>query len=80
MKNVIAPRAESLAMPGHAHYKNLVIEKRPSEMVAVLFLELPSKNKEAAVGDPRRLFLCAARGGHPLRPIATHSQSRVYEP
>jgi hypothetical protein len=44
-------------MPGRAHYKNPDIEKRPSEMVAVLFLELPSKNKEAAVGDPRRLFL-----------------------
>jgi hypothetical protein len=29
-------------------------------MVAVLFLELPSKNKEAAVGDPRRLFLCVS--------------------
>jgi len=25
-------------------------------MAAVLFLELPSKNREAAVGDPRRLF------------------------
>src|ERR1700709_2304494 len=31
-------------------------EKRPSARAAVLFLELPSKNRKAVAADPRRLF------------------------
>jgi hypothetical protein len=34
-------------------------KKRPSARAAVLFLELPSKNRKAAAADPRRLFLYA---------------------
>jgi len=61
---VIAGGGYSLASTALRDYKGIkAFEKRPSEMVAVLFLELPSKNKEAAVGDPRRLFLWLLAGG-----------------
>jgi hypothetical protein len=33
-----------------------ISNKRPSARTAVLFLELPSKNRKAAVADPRRPF------------------------
>jgi hypothetical protein len=61
---------KSRSLPGlpRTDQKNLFngdLEKRPPEMAAVLFVELPSADNEAAAATPRRLFCSSPAARRP---------------
>ena len=72
---------KSRSLPGLPRTDNLFDDelcihkraKRPPEMAAVLFVELPSADNEAAAATPRRFFCAPPAGSTSARDDGNHS-------